>query len=44
MKENQLSAWRSLHYYDPSEVERRSKEATAVMMKMIGRPLPDWFR
>lgn len=33
-------AWRALHYADPLEVARRDEEATATMMKQIGKPIP----
>jgi len=37
-------AYSTLHYDDPIEVQKRDAEATAVMMKQFGKPLPDWYR
>ena len=37
-------AYDDLHYYDPEHVEERRRKATEVMMRQIGRPLPDWYR
>jgi hypothetical protein len=44
IKATRPEAWAVLHYTDPIEVERRDAEATAVMMRQIGKPLPDWYR
>ncbi len=40
LKKNNLDAWRAIHYMDKEEVERRDKEATAVMFKMLGKTSP----
>jgi hypothetical protein len=34
------STWRALHWQDPVEIERRRREATAVMLHQIGKPSP----
>ncbi len=34
--------YRTFHALGPEEVARRDAEATAEMMKMVGKPLPDW--
>jgi hypothetical protein len=44
MKAAHISTWRSLHWNDPAEVQRRSVEATKEMMHQAGKPLPDWYR
>ncbi len=33
----------TLHALDPEQVQKRDAEANAVMMKMVGKPLPDWY-
>ena len=38
------SAYSVLHWSDPEQVKRRSQEATAVMMKQGGKPLPEWYQ
>jgi hypothetical protein len=37
-------AYSVLHWNDPLEVQRRDKEATAAMIKQLGKPLPEWYR
>lgn len=44
IKGTRLDGWRALHYDDPEEVARRDKEATDVMLRQIGKPLPEWYR
>jgi hypothetical protein len=36
-------AYRALHHHDPLEVARRDREATDIMRKQLGRPLPSWY-
>ncbi len=36
LAQNNLAVWRALHGNDPREVERRSREATAVMLHTLG--------
>lgn len=38
MKIHNLQGWRAIHYSDKEEIARRTKEATAEMMLMIGQP------
>lgn len=38
LKARDLSAWQVIHYNDASEVERRTREATELMMHMHGHP------
>lgn len=40
LKIHNLEGWRAIHYSDPEEVERRTKEATAEMFHMLGKPSP----
>lgn len=40
LKLRDLAAWRLIHWHDPEEVERRNREATAVMMRQGGRESP----
>ena len=40
LKKNNLRAWRTIHANDPEEIERRTKEATAEMLYMLGKPSP----
>jgi hypothetical protein len=40
LKTHNLAAWRTIHYSDPEEIERRRKEATAEMMCILGRRSP----
>jgi hypothetical protein len=40
LKMHNLEGWRAIHYNDPEEVARRTKEATAEMMFMLGKPSP----
>ena len=40
LKKHNLEAWRVIHYNDKEEVDRRTKEATAEMMFMLGKPSP----
>ena len=44
MRQHDLPAWRSLHWSDPQEVQRRAEEATREMLHQAGKPLPDWYR
>lgn len=37
LKLHNLAGWRAIHFDDPEEVERRTKEATAEMFHMLGR-------
>lgn len=41
LKAHDLEAWRVVHYNDPEEVERRNREATAVMLR--GRKDSPWL-
>ena len=43
IKETRLETWHVLHHDDPSEIERRRQEATAVMMRPGASILPDWY-
>jgi hypothetical protein len=40
IKATNLDAWQVLHYSDPTEVAKRDEEATAIMMKQMGKPSP----
>jgi hypothetical protein len=44
IKEQHPDAFAALHHDDPDEVERRQEEATAIMMRQVGRGLPRWYR
>ena len=44
MRDTRPDVFEALHYDSPEMVEKRRKYATAVMIKQIGTPLPDWYR
>ena len=43
-KDAHVPTWRSLHWNDPQEIQRRSEIATREMMHQVGKPLPTWYR
>ena len=44
MRETRLDTWEALHSDHPDMIEKRRQYNTRVMMKMIGKPLPSWYR
>ena len=40
LKRHDLATWRVLHWNDKEEVERRNRDATAVMMRQAGKESP----
>jgi hypothetical protein len=40
IKESDLELWRTYHWSDPNEIDRRATEATKVMMHQIGKRSP----
>jgi hypothetical protein len=44
INEQHPDAFAALHHDDPDEVKRRQEEATAIMMRQVGRGLPRWYR
>lgn len=44
IKATRLDTWRVLHSLDPEVIRARDEEATEVMKRMVGQPLPDWCR
>jgi hypothetical protein len=43
LKGTRLDVWRVFHGNDPEEIARRDRDATAVMMRQVGKPLPPYL-
>jgi hypothetical protein len=44
IKATRLDVWQAIHALHPDEIARRDQEATTQMIKMVGKPLPEWCR